>query len=121
MEVLPPEMIEQVCSQMNVTELENFLQTSIQHYNLCFQIYEAKKRRETLLNAKQAIVDKSFSASQIGRSIDVTNFNIETRKGIRILPPISPQGLRNHILIQGTNIYLKPEKYNEIIELLNYN
>ena len=121
MEVIPPEMIEQICSSMNVSELETFLQTSIQNYNLCFQIYEAKKRKELLFNAKQVILNKSAAASQIGRTISVTNFNIETGHGVRILPPIPPQGLRGHILIPGTNIYVKPERYNEINELLNYN
>ncbi len=54
MENLPEELIENICLNMNITELKNFIRTSKTHYRICDEILDAKFE-ETIDNMIKAV------------------------------------------------------------------
>lgn len=119
MNSLPPEMVVSLCHQMDNQSLAKFVESSAQNYALCVEILQAR-RREIILRAKTALLQKSEQARQIGRVVNTNNFDLETGKGLRVILSPNARTAGSLVIIPGTNIAVRPERYNEIIELLNY-
>lgn len=73
MEVLPEELVVNVCQNMDITELKNFIRTSKTHYRICDEILEdkfeeaidkiiqaSKRPSVAWLQLEPASIDRSF-------------------------------------------------------------
>ena len=115
---LPDEMVARLCREMDIPELENFLEVSARNYNLCYDILydkieEEKYQRKLML--KNKILE--FLSKKPGIAVDVSAMS---KTGERIRGYAMRHIATEHLLqIPGYNIFVIPERYHEILDIMN--
>jgi hypothetical protein len=125
MENLTDDSIKEICRKMNVSQLNNFIETSDRNYKLCNEILKEKKKliekqlKKYFLKVK--ILNVLDSLDDLYDVIDLTYMD-SNGNGIKIIPEIEmaklPHDLRSNVPGYPT-IYIIPRHKNYILNILN--
>ncbi len=122
MEALSMEALVSICEEMDIPSLEKLLMSTFRNYKFCYEVYLKKKRVITLRN-KESILRRSNQANQKGKVLDVSQISTDKFSrigdivGMKIIMPLPKYN--GKMLIPNTNIIVTPERYDEIVRILN--
>lgn len=117
---LPDEIIAEICKNMTIDVLKNFVDSSARHHNICYDILQDKieeQNRQHRLILKAKILYREQTAINMNQVLDVTKMRCNDGYFIRsIYPPRRLIGVRRYI--SGYQI-IAGDNYDLIVEILN--
>lgn len=103
MEVLPTEVIDDVCSRLNDVDLRKFMETSKTNYNLC--LHEWNKREQTRVHEREMMEDEEIKKPKTKYYISPKGNKIYIRPDVKG-PFTSVTGVAYYIDSQGRKVYV---------------
>jgi hypothetical protein len=122
---IPNEMIYQMCSDMPISELEQFLLTNVKNYEICSYVFNKKisspefQYQLKLYERKLEIIDAINKRTDGLTVLDLTYYDVETGERVMLIrrPKTAKAG---KIMIAGyPQLYSSPANYVKMMEMMN--
>lgn len=115
MDQLSNDEIYEICQHMDLETLKRFTLSSHRMVEICSATLKRRQEEESILKKKQYLKKIIFYHALRANNIDVSYLDINGY-GIRAINNINPSS--RLVKVKG-NIYVKPERYQEMVDIMN--
>jgi len=121
---IPDDTIIYMCDKMKISELERFISTNKNYYDLCNRILEDKinslefQRQLQLYNTKLIVlnhINNIIDDLRNGEVLDLSTFNIRTGRGIKVT---TTPGINSRLKRLDKLLYTYPGNYQQLYDIL---
>lgn len=113
--LLPDETLQELCYNMDIESLQNFVESSRRQYNVCEEILEYKIAQDKR-NMLRGAIGRALYDLPRDKVLDISNIGV-TGAGIKTIPTPDPRSSLRRVS-DKYRIYVTPERYDEMVEVV---